>query len=633
MTNSSVKPNHKAIKAYYEALRAYDRQEVQHETALRSAFQNLLEQLGRQFAWTLIPELSDKAAGKAIRPDGTFRDDYYITRGHWEAKDSHDHLETEIKKKIAKGYPTGNIIFEDTRQAQLYQNRERAMIVDLTDARKLADLLNAFFAYTEPAHENFGKAIDEFKERVPDLALGLVEKIKAAHTDNPKFAAAFAAFYELCCNSLNPNLSQAAADEMLVQHLLTERLIRTIFDNQDFTRRNAIAAEIEKVIDALVSKSFNRHDFLKSLDRFYLAIESAAATIESFAEKQHFLNSVYERFFLGYSVMVADTHGIIYTPQEIVDFMCASVVELLKSVFGKTLGDPDVYMLDPCAGTGNFTVNLLRRIPKKDLPRMYRQQLFANEVMLLPYYIAALNIEHAYYELTGSYEPFGGLCFVDTLDLAKGQQSTFGFMSEENVQRVAQEAGAPITVVIANPPYNAWQLNENDNNKNRKYELIDRRVSETYAKDSSATNKNALSDMYVKFFRWAVDRLEGRDGIVAFVSNNGFLQGIAADGFRKHLVKDFDRVYHFDFKGNARTSGERRKQEGGNIFSDQIRVGVGVTFLVRCRRRERCEIWYHVVQDYYGAEQKKRYLASMGTLSRVPWRQLNANEAGDWFAP
>jgi predicted helicase len=633
MTNPAIKPNHKAIKAYYEALRAYDRQNVEHETALRTAFQSLLEQLGRQFAWTLIPELSDKAAGKAIRPDGTFRDDYYITRGHWEAKDSHDHLETEIKKKIAKGYPTNNIIFEDTRQAQLYQNGERAMIVDLTDAKQLADLLNAFFAYTEPAHENFGKAIDEFKERVPDLALGLVEKIKAAHSDNPRFIAAFAAFYELCCNSLNPNLSLAAADEMLVQHLLTERLIRTIFDNQDFTRRNVIAAEIEKVIDALVSKSFNRHDFLKSLDRFYLAIESAAATIESFSEKQHFLNSVYERFFQGYSVKVADTHGIIYTPQEIVDFMCASVVELLKSVFGKTLGDPDVFMLDPCAGTGNFTVNLLRRAPKKDLPRMYRQQLFANEVMLLPYYIAALNIEHAYYELTGSYEPFGGLCFVDTLDLAKDQQNTFGFMSEENVQRVAHETEAPITVVIANPPYNVGQINENDNNKNRKYEVIDRRISETYAKDSAATNKNALADMYIKFFRWAVDRLEGRDGIVAFVSNNGFLRGISADGFRKHLVKDFDRIYHFDFKGNARTSGERRRQEGGNIFSDQIRVGVGITFLVRCGKRERCEIWYHVVEDYYGAEQKKRYLASMGTLASVPWRQLKPDAAGDWFAP
>ena len=184
--------------------------------------------------------------------------------------------------------------------------------------------MSAFFAYTEPAHEDFGKAIGEFQQRVPDLARGLVEKIKAAHRDNPKFIQAFDAFYELCRNSLNPNLSVAAVDEMLVQHLLTERLLRTIFDNQDFTRRNAIAAEVEKVIDALVGKSFNRHEFLRSLDRFYLAIESAAATIEGFTEKQHFLNTVYERFFQGYSVKVADTHGIVYTPQEIVDFMCAA---------------------------------------------------------------------------------------------------------------------------------------------------------------------------------------------------------------------------------------------------------------------------------------------------------------------
>jgi predicted helicase len=277
-----------------------------------------------------------------------------------------------------------------------------------------------------------------------------------------------------------------------VQHLLTERLIRTIFENQDFTRRNVIAAEVEKVIDALVSKSFNRHDFLKSLDRFYLAIESAAATIESFAEKQHFLNTVYERFFQGYSVKVADTHGIVYTPQEIVDFMCASVAEVLRSEFGKTLGDKDVQILDPCTGTGNFIVNLLRRIPKRDLPRMYRQQLFANEVMLLPYYIAALNIEHAYFELTGEYAAFEGLCFVDTLDLAKGQQSTFGFMTQENVVRVERQRDAKITVIVGNPPYNANQVNENDNNKNRTYEVVDGRIRATYAKASTATLKNKL---------------------------------------------------------------------------------------------------------------------------------------------
>src|SRR5205814_2030403 len=220
--------------------------------------------------------------------------------------------------------------------------------------------------------------------------------------------------------------------------------------------RNAIAVELEKVIDALVSLSFNRDSFLRSLDRFYRAIEEAARGLEDFSDKQHFLNTVYERFFQGYSVKLADTHGIVYTPQAIVDFMCASVAEVLKTEFGKGLGDKGVNILDPCTGTGNFIVNLLRRIPKKDLPRMYREQLFANEVMLLPYYIAALNIEHACYELTGSYEPFEGLCFVDTLDLNEASQSHL-YVTEKNAERVERQRRAPITVVLGNPPYNMNQ--------------------------------------------------------------------------------------------------------------------------------------------------------------------------------
>jgi len=639
MTTPAIKPSHKAIRAYYEALKAYERQEVQHETALRSAFQNLLEQLGRHCGWTLIPELSDKAAGKSIRPDGTFRDDYYITRGHWEAKDSHDHLETEIKKKIAKGYPTVNIIFEDTRHAQLYQNGAQAMVVDLTDAKQLADLLNAFFAYTEPAHEDFGRAIDEFKERVPDLARGLVEKIKAAHKENPKFIEAFAGFYELCCNSLNPNLSQAAVDEMLVQHLLTERLIRTIFDNQDFTRRNVIAAEVEKVVDALVSRSFNRHDFLKSLDRFYLAIESAAATIESFTEKQHFLNTVYERFFQGYSIKVADTHGIVYTPQEIVDFMCASVTEVLQTEFGKTLGDKDVQILDPCTGTGNFIVNLLRRIPKRDLPRMYRQQLFANEVMLLPYYIAALNIEHAYFELTGEYGSFEGLCFVDTLDLAEAKQRQFAVMSEANAERVKRQKRAHITVIVGNPPYNVGQINENDNNKNRRYAVIDRRIKETYAKDSHATSVSKLNDPYVKFFRWAIDRLEGRDGIVCYVSNNSFVDQIAFNGMRKRLLLDFTRVYHVDLHGNVR---KNPKLSGSthNVFG--IQVGVGITVAVRKARslpHDSAEgngpdrLLYHRVAETWRKEEKLAWLRARVSVTGVDWVSLQPDQQNTWLVP
>lgn len=639
-----IKPTHKPIKDYYAALAAYAKQRVKHETALRSAFQNLLAETGRKVGWTLIPELSavsapspsqgegrgeGSRAGLHNRPDGTFRDDLTFVRGHWEAKDTDDDLEAEIKKKIKKGYPLTNIIFEDTREARLYQNGKHEGTYNVEKPQALCDLLTAFFSHTEPAHDNFEKAVDEFKQRVPELARGLVDLIAESHKNNPSFIEAFNAFFELCKSSLNPNLSAAAVDEMLVQHLLTERLIRTIFDNQDFTRRNVIATEVEKVIDALVSKSFNRHDYLKQLDRFYLAIEAAGKTITSFAERQHFLNVIYERFFQGYSVKVADTHGIVYTPQEIVNFMCASVEEVLQKEFGKSLGDKDVNILDPCTGTANFIVNLIRRIPKRDLSRVYKEQLFANEVMLLPYYIAALNIEHAYFERAGAYEPFEGLCFVDSLDLAESKQAGFSFMSEANTQRVERQKKAPITVILGNPPYNANQINESDNNKNRAYATVDQRIKETYVKLNSA-RKTKLYDPYVRFFRWASDRLGSRDGIVCYITNNSFVHQSACDGLQRCLAQEFSTIYHLNLKGNVR---QNPKLSGTtyNVFG--IQVGVGITIAIRMGKPSRATVFYAEVPLDWRREKKVEWLATAGSLIGVNWSTKQPAQDLLWLRP
>ncbi|MFB3921582.1 MAG: type ISP restriction/modification enzyme [Terriglobia bacterium] len=576
-----ISPSHRAIRRYYENVAALRDQHVFDEMNVRSAFEMLLADAAKLKGWTLIPELSEKSGGSLVRPDGTIRDANSLPRGHWEAKDTKDDLAAEIKKKASRGYPLNNIIFEDTERGVLYQNKQQVNgEYNLGNPKELVALLNQFFSHVEPDIESFEEAVEEFKERVPELARGLVEKIQQAHRDNARFQTAFDNFFDLCRTALNPNIRVEAVDEMLVQHLLTERLFRTVFSNPEFVKRNAIAAEVEHVIEALVSKSFDRTEFLKGLDRFYVAIESAARYLPDFSEKQHFLNTIYERFFQGYSVKVADTLGIVYTPQEIVNFMCASVAEVLEKDFGKSLASPDVFIIDPCTGTGNFIVNLMRRIPQRDLPRVYREQLFANEVMLLPYYIAALNIEHAYFELTGTYEPFEGLCFVDTLDLAEGSQHALGFMTQKNAERVERQRKAPITVVIGNPPYNMNQQNENDNNKNRKYEIIDRRVAETYAKDSKASSKTALSDPYVKFFRWATDRLQNRDGIVSFVSNNSFVDQHAFDGMRKHFLRDFTRVYHMDLHGNVRRN-PKLSGTTHNVFG--IQVGVGITLAVRGR--------------------------------------------------
>jgi predicted helicase len=291
-----IKPTLKAIQTYYHTLQAYGEHYVEHETALRSAFQNLLDAIAKSQHWILVPEAPYRIGGKTVRPDGTLRDEYNLPRGYWEAKDTDDDLDTEIQKKVNKGYPLTNTIFEETRRAVLFQSGKEVFRTTLTDPKNVADLLNLFFNYIEPDHVDFDSAVEEFKERVPDVGKGLADKIAMAHKQLPKFQAAFDNFFALCQTALNPNISRAAVDEMLVQHLLTERLIRKIFDNPEFTRRNVIAAEVEKVIDALVSKSFNRDDFQKSLDRFYVAIENAAHTIPEFNDKQHFLNTVYQRF-------------------------------------------------------------------------------------------------------------------------------------------------------------------------------------------------------------------------------------------------------------------------------------------------------------------------------------------------
>jgi predicted helicase len=628
---NSIKVKNKAIRAYYDEIKQYEKRHISHETAVRSAFQSLLANTAKAHKWMLIPELSDKIAGKLIRPDGTIRDNFNIPRGYWEAKDTQDDLDIEISKKIRKGYPTTNIIFEDTKQGVLYQEGQEVIRVSLNDPKSLEELINVFFGYNQPDIEQFDKAIDEFKERVPELAKGLMEKISEAHQNNKQFIGAFSSFFKLCQNSLNPNIRKAAVDEMLVQHLLTERLIRTIFNNPEFAKRNIIANEVEKVISALVSKSFNRNEFLKTLDRFYKAIEDAARGLESFTEKQHFLNTVYERFFQGYSVKVADTHGIVYTPQPIVDFMCASIDEILKSEFKMELGGTTVNILDPCTGTGNFIVNVIRRLPKRDLPRMYCHQLFANEVMLLPYYIASLNIEHAYYERTNIYEAFEGVCFVDTLDLVetKGGEHDDLFITKENTIRIAKQRKAPITVIIGNPPYNVGQLNENDNNKNRKYKIIDKRISDTYSKASKATNKNQLSDPFVKFYRWATDRLNNRDGIICFISNNSFIDSIAFDGMRKHLFEDFTTIYHIDLHGNVRKN-PKLSGTTHNVFG--IRVGVGITIAIRKSSSQKHQIFYYRLPDDWRKEMKLSWLAEKHDIKNIEWQKIKPDSDHNWLA-
>jgi predicted helicase len=585
-------------------------------------FQTLLAECAPD-GWKLIHE---ERLANGIRPDGTMHDDYNLRRGYWEAKDTHDDLDTEIHAKISRGYPTSNIIFEDTQRAVLYQGGKRSDgEIDLRDRRQLTYLLETFFGYEESHIVNFHQAVAEFGANIKDLAAGLkrrIEEERLAH--NRAFDAAWAKFYELCRTALDPNMRSETVDDMLVQHLLTERLFRTVFDNPHFLDNNVIAVEIEKVIAALTSRAFNRSDFLRARDRFYLAIEQEARRQTSWDEKQAFMNTVYERFFQDWSKRQADTHGIVYTPQEIVDFMCASVDEVLRRDFGMSLSAPGVSVLDPATGTGSFVVNLLRRIDGSALQQKYQHELFANEIMLLPYYIASLNIEHAYYERTQQYLQFPGICFADTLELADplahtGHTQQSMWVNEQNTERVRAEQDAKIMVVIGNPPYNMGQMNENDNNKNRSYAVIDRRIHDTYAKDSKATLNNKLYDAYVKFFRWATDRLGERDGVVCMVTNNSFIDQIAFDGMRQHLLNNFTAIYHIDLHGDVRLN-PKLSGTTHNVFG--IQVGVGITVAIRSTAGHTRGLYYFRVPEGWRKDQKLDFLKEHGSISAVEWQQL-----------
>ena len=635
MSDLNIKPTHKPIKTYYAELEKYAQLGEENEGTVRAAFQNLLQHYCHQSDFTLLCEKTrdasaDKAkqGSKRIRPDGEVVDAFGLPHGYWEAKDTHDDLYTEADKKFAAGYPSNNIVVQSPTHALLYQHGQLHLDLDITEPRNLVHVLQTFLAYQEANISAWHAAVSEFRETVPELGEKLAALIETERQNNPHFQEMFTNFHQQCQASINPNLSIPAVEEMLIQHLLTERIFATVFKNRDFTRRNIIARDIEKVIDVLTEHALNRDQFLQSLDPLYVAIEKTAATITDFSQKQGFLNAVYEQFFQGFSVKVADTHGIVYTPQPIVDFMVKSVEHILQTEFNRSLSESGVNIIDPFVGTGNFIVRVMQALDPISLERKYTAnppELQCNEVMLLPYYIASLNIEQQFYAATNRYAPYEGICLVDTFEMAEERQ--IQMFTPANTARVEKQKQTPMFVVVGNPPYNAGQVNENDNNKNRPYETMDKLIKDTYAKDSKATLRNKLYDPYVKAIRWALDRI-GEEGVVAFVTNNSFLDGVAFDGMRKHLAADCDAIYILDLGGNARKG---LKVADANVFG--IRVGVSINLFVKNRENssESPLIFYYRTDDLWNRKQKFDFLNEREHAGGIEWQNLQPDARHTWL--
>lgn len=611
-----------------------------NESALRKCFHDLLQAYATSKSLLLVSEVEVRTrAGRRVVPDATLKDPLRQDWGYWESKDEKDDLDAEIAAKLAKGYPSRNILFEDTRTGVLYQDGVEVLRADFADAPALDALLTRFISFEPPEVTEFHRAIDQFNADVPALAAELRAIIEEQYAANPGFQRALGEFLDLCKKAINPRVEMADVREMIIQHVLTEDVFMTVFDDPHFHRANAVARQLQEVVDTFYTGP-TRYNLRARIAPYYETVNARAAQIYNHHEKQRFLKALYETFYRAYNPKAADRLGVIYTPDEIVRFMIAAADHLAFKHFGLTLGDKGVEILDPTTGTGTFVTELIDYLPEGQLPYKYREELHCNEVAILPYYIASLNIEYAYRQkMRGhsgrqdleDYVPFEGICFVDTLDnmgFARSgqQQMDFFAMVDENIARVQRQNERRISVIIGNPPYNANQLNENENNKNREYPAVDRRIKDTYVRHSTAQKTKAY-DMYTRFYRWASDRL-AEDGIIALVTNSSFLDARTFDGFRKVVADEFSHIYILDLGGNVRTN---RKLSGTthNVFG--IQVGVCIAFMVRKKAEVgRCQIWYARRPEMERASEKLEFLRSTA-FTDVRFEPIHPDRSHNWL--
>ena len=632
-------PTYPHIERYYEdKQRLIDYGGSDSELNIRPAFQNCLAAYcaAHRERLTLVPEL--RAPGGV--PDGTVRDSLRMTRGYWEAKDSHDDLDAEIQAKFNRGYPRDNIVFEDSRAAVLFQNGAEAMRADMSRPADLHRLITRFLDYELPEIEEFRQAQQQFKTDLPAVIGSLRESVEAAEAGNPDYRAAAADFLAVCQRSISPAVTGDDVREMLLQHILTQDIFKRVVNEPQFRLHSA--NNIARRLSDLERTFFTDETHLQALTRlqtYYAAIGRAADEIAERAEKQRFLKAIYEDFYKAYNPAAADRLGVVYTPNEVVDFIIRGADHLLQKHFGRTLADDNVQILDPATGTGTFVTSLIDYLPADRLEHKYRHELHANEVAILPYHIANLNIEYSFTERTGRYLEFPNLCFVDTLDNMDWQQTgatggavtrqaafNLGALSEENWIRVQEQNEKPISVIIGNPPYNANQQNENDNNKNREYPDIDRRISETYIAASTA-QKTKQYDMYKRFLRWASDRLAD-DGIIAFITNRAYLDTRQDDGFRQVAAKEFSDLYVVDLSSDVR----RNPKISGtthNVFG--IQTGVAIGFFVREKAKlGNCSIHYTRREDAELAVDKLAYLRE-ANLDEIAFEDITPDEKNNWL--
>ncbi|KTT52949.1 damage-inducible protein [Pseudomonas oryzihabitans] len=475
---------------------------------------------------------------------------------------------------------------------------------------------------------------EDWANDIAKIARTHIDRIKGI-LENPEYTnekATFEAFAAELRDDLNDSITDGEIIEMLAQHLVTKPVFDALFDEYSFASHNPMSKAMQGVLDAL-----HEHHLAKeadTLERFYASVRQRAAGIDNAQGKQKIIVELYDKFFRNAFPKMTERLGIVYTPVEVVDFILHSVNHLLQQEFGQTLGSKGVHIIDPFTGTGTFITRLIQSglIKPEELPHKYQHEIHANELVLLAYYIAAINVEAAYHgEVFDGYTPFEGICLADTFQMYE-KDDLVDVLLEDNSARRKRQKALDIRVIVGNPPYSAGQSSANDNNANVDYPLLDKRIRSTYAAGSKATLKNALYDSYIRGIRWASDRI-GNAGIIGFVTNAGFVEANTADGLRKCLADEFSSLYVFHLRGNARTSGEVRRKEKDNVFGVGSRAPIAISLLVKNPdAKAQGQIYFHDIGDYLSREEKLEKIAGFSSVAGIKqWQLITPDEHGDWL--
>lgn len=481
----------------------------------------------------------------------------------------------------------------------------------------------------------------QWAQDVAQIAQRYIERINLLIDTDGKHKKAFDSLLKGLQKNINPSVSKDEVIQMLAQHLITQPVFEALFENYSFVQNNAVSKSLQKMINLLEEQAMDKD--AETLNKFYESVKERVEGIDNAEGKQKIIVELYDKFFKTAFPKVVEQLGIVYTPIEVVDFINNSVAQVLKKEFNRSLSDENVHILDPFTGTGTFITRMIQQglIDKKALPYKYAKELHANEIVLLAYYIASINIENAYHdtmELKDEYQPFNGICLTDTFQLGETDEADelFSDMLPQNSERVIEQKKAPVRIIIGNPPYSVGQKSANDNAQNQKYPKLDGRVGNTYVKYSLANNKNKIYDSYIKAFRWSSDRLDNQNGgIVAFITNNGWLESNGMDGFRQCLEQEFSSIHIFNLRGAIRgKSKDAAQKEGQNVFD--IMTGVAITILVKKPNKnpdEKATIYYHDIGDYLKRTDKLEILKHFKGVnnSKIDWKVLKPNEHNDWL--